>query len=132
MKYDIFIRFGLAISAFLCILPLVIQACALEFWQKKKVLRHVVNCVIVFPSLILTMWLGFKYMNPSDAYNEASNSIVPVSIYNSDGDVIQTFTGRLGSIKYGDGYVRYVDEDNVEHNIYLNDYAVIGIGEVIE
>lgn len=71
-------------------------------------------------------------MNPSDAYNEASNSIVPVSIYNSDGDVIQTFTGRLGSIKYGDGYVRYVDEDNVEHNIYLNDYALIGIGEVIE
>lgn len=51
---------------------------------------------------------------------------------NSDGDVIQTFTGRLGSIKYGDGYVRYVDEDNVEHNIYLNDYALIGIGEVIE
>ena len=46
--------------------------------------------------------------------------------------MIQTFTGRLGSIKYGDGYVRYVDEDNVEHNIYLNDYALIGIGEVIE
>ena len=58
--------------------------------------------------------------------------LVSISIHNNEGDTVQTFVGRLSSIKSGYWYLGFIDEDNVEHEICYTDYISVKRDEVTE
>lgn len=71
---------------------------------RNMVKQHIFNCTLVAIIVLVTMVL-FKYLQSVAAEVAALNNLVSISIHNK-GDTVQTFSGRLSSIKSGYGYIR--------------------------
>lgn len=98
---------------------------------RNMVKQHIFNCTLVAIIVLVTMVL-FKYLQSVAAEVATLNNLVSISIHNNEGDTVQTFSGRLSSIESGYRYLRFIDEGNVEHEIYYTDYISVKKDEVTE